>query len=127
MAGEYSRVDPADMRVIFAYGLTSEDAELCDLRKSTPVELRLLEARCRHRRWLLRHEEERDRAEPDRMARLTAESRVEELEAELRSSCAASSNRQFLRGCARAPNMVARRLRDRTIGASSPLSMQRSS
>ena len=35
-------------------------------------------------RWLLSHEEERDRAEEERTARLTAESRVAELEAELR-------------------------------------------
>ena len=35
-------------------------------------------------RWLLSHEEERDRAEEERTARLTAESRVSELEAELR-------------------------------------------
>ena len=35
-------------------------------------------------RWLLSHEEERDRAEEERTARLTAESRVVELEAELR-------------------------------------------
>ena len=35
-------------------------------------------------RWLLSHEEERDRAEEERTARITAESRVAELEAELR-------------------------------------------
>ena len=35
-------------------------------------------------RWVLSHEEERDRAEEERTARLTAESRVAELEAELR-------------------------------------------
>ena len=35
-------------------------------------------------RWLLSHEEERDRAEEERTARLAAESRVAELEAELR-------------------------------------------
>ena len=38
-------------------------------------------------RWVLSHEEERDRAEEERTARLTAESRVAELEVDATSFC----------------------------------------